>query len=293
VRDFPDSAVNDNARLFLAELNLAEGKNDEAERALRDLQADPKADAEVREDSLARLVALAGERQDWPRARELSSRFLNEFAAGRERHLVRLHLASAQLGLKQPAEAEKTLASLKSELGSAAGQTDWAPRVWILLAEAFHQQKNYGQVEATVDELRARFPKSPLLYQADEILGRSYKNQAQWDKALAAFQRVIDDRQEEQNETAAKSQLMIAEIHFLRKQFEEAKTAYLKVYTLYDKFPDWQAPALFQVGRCEEQLAQQDKAEKTYALLIERFPNSDFARQAQKRADELRQRPPG
>ena len=111
---------------------------------------------------------------------------------------MRLNLAAAQLGLKDPAAAEKTLVELKRQMSGTGGETpEWSARVWVLLAEAFYQQKKYDDVEATVDDLRHRMPNSPLLYQADEVLGRSFKNQAKWDKAIAAFQRVIDNRQGE------------------------------------------------------------------------------------------------
>jgi cellulose synthase operon protein C len=287
VSEFPESSVQDDARLFLAELDQMDGKTDAARRSFHDLLADSKSDAKVRENSLLRLVGLAVDQEDWRSVNELAGRFLAEYPASAQARLVRLHLASAQLGLKKPAEAEKNLAKLKDEITKAQAPPDWSARVWILLAEAFHRQKKYAEVETTVDELRHRMPHSGLLYQADEILGRTYKNQAQWDKAIAAFERVIKDREKEQNETAAKSQLMIAEIHFLRKDFGQAEQDYLKVVTLYNTLPGWSAPALYQAGVCEEELKRLDLARKTYADVIKNFPHSDYAKEAQKRLDDL------
>ncbi len=207
---------------------------------------------------------------------------------------MRLQGASADLRLNDAPAAEKTLADLLRELKADGSQAaPWWPNVWILLAESQYQQRKYDEVEATVQDLHTRMPDSPLLPQADEVLGRSFKNRTQWDKATAAFQKAIDGSHGEQNDTAAKSQLMIAEIRFLQKDFRHAKEEYLKVSTLYDRLPEWAAPALFQVGQCEEELQQTRDAEKTYTSLIASFPRSDFAKDAQKRLDELHKRPAG
>jgi len=294
VRDFPESSAQNSARLFLAELDLLDGKVSVAEKAFRDVLADPKADAKVREDGLSRLIAVAADKEDWTSVQNLAGKFLAQFPTSPDIRLVRLNLAASQLGLKDPAAAEQTLVKLQREFSDAGGETpDWSARVWVLLAEAFYQEKKYDDVQTTVEDLRHRMPKSALLYQADEILGRSFKKQAQWDKAIAAFQRVIDDRQGELNETAAKSRLMIAECWFLQKNYRQAREDYLKVYTLYDKLPEWAAPALFQVGQCEENLKQPRDAEKTYHDLIASFPQSNYAEKAKQRLDELHKRPAG
>jgi cellulose synthase operon protein C len=293
VQEFPDSAAEDKARIFVAELDLLDGKAGVAEKTFREVLADPKADAKVREDGLSRLIAVAADKEEWSNVRELAEKFLAQFPKSADLGLVRLNLAAAQLGLKDPAAAEKTLVDLKRELGGPAANADWSARVWVLLAEAYYQQKKYGDVEATVDDLQHRLPNSPLLYQAEEVLGRSFKNQAKWDKAIAAFQRVIDNRQEEEDETAAKSRLMIAECWFLQKNFAEARKDYLKVSTLYDKLPEWAAPALFQVGQCEEQLKRPKEAVKTYGDLIANYPRSKYAAEAKKRLDELHHKPAG
>ena len=53
-------------------------------------------------------------------------------------------------------------------------------------------RKDYPQVEATVAAFRNRFPTSPLLYHADELLGRSYIKQAKFPDARASLTKVIN-----------------------------------------------------------------------------------------------------
>jgi cellulose synthase operon protein C len=292
IRDYPESTVHDNARLFLAELDLVDGKSGAAEKVFREVLADPKADQKIREDGLSRLIAVAADKEEWTSVRQLAEKFLTQFANSSNAPLVRLNLSAAQLGLKDPAVAEKTLTDLKRQFAeSASDPPEWAARIWILLAEAEYQQKKYAEVENTVDDLRQRMPKSPVFYQAEEVLGRSYKNQAQWEKAIAAFQRVIDERAGAEDVTAAKSRLMIAECWFLQKKYNQARTDYLKVLT-YNK-PEWAAPALFQAGLCAEALKERDDAEKSYRSVIGDYPQTKFAEEAKKRLDELHKKPTG
>ena len=166
------------------------------------------------------MISLANDKEDWTTVRDEARTFLAAFAASPDAGLVRLHLAAAQLGLGEPAAAEKTLATLKQEIHSGTAQPTRVGRPRLgPVGRGVSQAKKIRRRGRHRRRFRSRMPKSEYLYQADEILGGSFKNQAQWEKAIAAFQRVIDARPDEQNETAAKSQLMIAEIRFLRKDF--------------------------------------------------------------------------
>jgi cellulose synthase operon protein C len=293
-REFPASPVEPKARLFLAELDAQEGQANPAEKTLRGLVADGGADAKTREDALARLVTLSADKQEWKNVRDLAQKYLVEFPKGLDERVVRLQAASADLRLHEAPAAEKTLSDLVRDLKSDPGAAlPWWPNAWILLAESQYQLKKYDEVETTVADLRSRVSDSPLLPQADEVLGRSFKNRAQWDKALAAFTKAIEGSHGEQSDTAAKSQLMIAEIRFLQQDFRQAEREYLKVSTLYDRLPEWAAPALFQAGQCEEKLQKTGDAEKSYTRVIADFPGSSFAKDAKKRLDELHKRPAG
>ncbi|MCH9020535.1 MAG: tetratricopeptide repeat protein [Proteobacteria bacterium] len=164
--------------------------------------------------------------------------------------------------------------------------------MWVLLAEIAFRDKEYDKVRTTVEELRNRWPETKVLYQADEILGRSYKNQAQFEKARAAFGRVIADKWGRETETAAKCQAMLADTFLLQKNYKAAQSAYLKVAILYE-YPELQAPALFKVAECDEVLNQWKDAVKTYESLLKEFPSSEQAAQARKRLQVARKKASG
>jgi TolA-binding protein len=197
------------------------------------------------------------------------------------------YLAEALMHENNLDAARAILEKLKAEAKIEPGTPAWQPRVWVLLAETQLQLKAYNDVAATVEDFRTRDPKSQWLYQAEEVLGRSYKNQAKFDEARAAFQRVIDDATGRKTETAAKSQFLAAETYMLQEKYKEAQEAYLRVYHLY-KFPEWQAPALFQAAACDEKLNQWASAVKTYEDLIREFANHEYAVKAKPRLDIAR-----
>ncbi|MCH7988233.1 MAG: tetratricopeptide repeat protein [Planctomycetes bacterium] len=289
LKETPQSVLADNARFSLAESDLNAGRLKAAQQAFRKIEADSKADDEVRETSLFHLVGIAVENREFKEMVAVSEQLLKRYPKSKHRYAARFYRAEAQFQLSQFDETNSALSELKNETDPMATEADWFPRVWILLGELQLRRKKYDAVEQTIEELRSRLPNSPLLYQADEILGRSYKNRARFDEARTAFQRVIDHPQGSRTETAAKSQFLLAETYLIQKQYREALLAYFKVYSSY-KYPEWQAPALYQVGVCDEALGQWKNAVEMYEDLLQEFPKSEYAERAKSRLPVARKK---
>jgi TolA-binding protein len=285
----PNSDVADNARFNLAESDLIAGKIDAAKAAFQQLEKSPKSDADVQQLSLFRLMAIAEEQQQWEELAKTASALRTRFAEGDYKTDAAFYLALAHLQRQQadPAlELLKPLAAAKAN--PAMREKPWFPRVFVLLAEIQWQKKSYADVVATVTDFRAWDPKSKLLYQAEEVLGRAYKTQAKFDEARAVFKQVIDDPNGAKTETAAKAQLMLAETYYQQKDYKTALDHYLRVYLLY-KYPAWQAPALFQAAACDEQLGDWPKAVNDYESLLKEFPQTEWAEKAKPRLEQARQ----
>jgi len=293
IRQAPDSDLADNARLSLGESHYISGRLDEAEKVFRELESSSKSDDEVQQVALKHLVSINVERHQWEEVGSLAERLLKRFPKCPYRRDVEFHQAEALLNLNDVDAAQKKLLELKSASDEKqVRESDWFSRIWILLAEISYRQKNYDDVANYIKEMRAKAPESPLLYQGDEILGRSYRNQAEFDQARAAFTRVIDDETGRRTETAAKSQFMLAETYMTQKKYRKAQLEYLKVYTLYE-FPDWQAPALYQAAQCDEVLEQWKDAVQTYGDLIKEFPDSEYAKKAKTKLPVARKQASG
>lgn len=288
--EHPDSSVADNARFSLAESDLVSGKVQLARTSFAALVADQKADADVREDSLFRVIGIDADAERWEDVADSAEEFAGQFAESQYSSDVQFYRGTAQLNLGDFESAEKTLSQLATQAGDPAiGQSAWVGHLWASLAESQVRQKKYNAVIATAEKARAWKADSPTHYIIDEVVGRAWKNQAKFTEATAAFTRVIESEAGSRTETAAKAQLMLAEIHFLQKKYPEARDGYLKVYFLY-KFPEWQAPALFQAGQCEELIASKeslDGARKWYQTLQKEFGDTDFAKRGADRLKKL------
>ena len=283
VKETPDSELADNARLSLAESDLISGKLDAAAKEFDALQASPKSDQKVQEVSLYRLIEINLEQQKWDQVEKFSKALLKRFPQNEYADFARFHQAEADLYLNQVEAAQTELLKLTTpEKAEELQKQPWYPRVWVLLAETYFRQKKYDDVQKTVERFRKENPESPFLYQADEVLGRSLKNQAKFTEARKVFQQVIDSENGRRTATAAKCQFLLAETLMIQEKFKEALLAYLQVDIQY-KFPEWQAPALFQAGMCHEALKEYPQALKTYQDFLKRFPEHELATRAKER----------
>ena len=141
-----------------------------------------------------------------------------------------------------------------------------------------------------------RFPDFPQLHEVDYLLGRYYMNRAELDDAREAYQRAIVSATGAKTETAAMAQWMIGETYFMQREFNPAIKAYHRVEVLHS-YPQWQAAALLQAGKCHEMLGQWDEATKLYAQILKVYPATRVAekatlrlRMARQRADTVRTR---
>jgi cellulose synthase operon protein C len=188
--------------------------------------------------------------------------------------------------------AAKTILSdlaARHDVQALAAQ-EWYPGVWLLLAETHLRLKEYDELSRVAADFAQRHPDSPLAYHLDVAQGRALQNQARFDEARAAFQKVIDSPQGKGTETAAKAQLFIAETYLLQKDYQKAFEEYYRVL-LYG-FPEWQSAALFQAGQCEEMLKRWEGAAKSYRQLLEDFPDSEYAEKSRLRLEDLQKRFP-
>lgn len=290
----PNSDLADNAELSLAESNLLAEKHDQAKQTFENLLQSDRSDAEVKERSLYQLIVLAVDELRWDDVRKLSDRLSREFPSSP--HLGYAQYSEAEAILSMPpdeidgAQLKAAKQRLEAVMKSAPSDGDsFHGRAWVLMAEIAFREKDYAEVDRLAEELKQKSPDSVFIYQMNEIVGRSYKQQADFPKARAALQSVLDNKLAFRTQTAAKSRFLIAETYFLEEKWEEAFLDYLKVVDSYD-FPEWQSAALLQSGKCEEQLKRWKDAVTTYEELIRKYPDSEHAAEAKKRLEAAKAR---
>ena len=296
LKDYPNSPRRFQAMQALADSDLVAGNIDKAKATFQQISKDDSAPADVRAGSQFQLMNIARNNLDWQSVDEISKKFLADYSQSAFARQVRLARAESQFFQQQYSAAAKALAPLRSELMPAANATTsvewqgWEGRAWIISAEIMLQQKNYDGARQLIDEL-SRIPSAkPHLHKGYEIVGRSWKQQSppNFDRAREYFAKAIGDSQGGKTETAAKAQFMIGETWLLQKEFSKAYDAYTRAHVNY-KFPQWQAPALYQAGSIEEQEGEYDRALETYQVLVEKHRQDPHAAKAQQRIEYLRQ----
>ena len=288
--EYPQSSLADNALLSLAESDLLAGKTDQARTQLTALARSPAADETVQQRSLYQLVQIELGAKRWDDLRKLCDESQDRFPEGIYHFENDLYRAEADFNLGDFEASQDRLLKLKAlKDNPALKQARWFSQVWVMLAEIEWRLKAYDAVAATVAEFRTWNPNSPLLYQADEVLGRSLKSQARFSEARVALERVVKDPNGKLSETAAKSQFLIADTYYWEKNYTAALKEYMTVDIRY-KYPDLQASALYQAGVCQEEMQRWKDAVKTYDEMLKKFPGSEHAAKAKERLDVVRKR---
>ncbi|MAT16683.1 MAG: hypothetical protein CMJ46_15595 [Planctomyces sp.] len=278
VETHSDSGLADNAKLSLAESQLLAGERGEAKEAFAELRASEQSDPKVKEAATFQLIGIANSDREFNEAIELAKEFLNRWPESEFRTKVETSFLEALLETDQEARAEEILTNLEQSVAPEDRSTE----LWILLAEVAYRKKDYPAALSILEQFRES--NADRKYFADEMEGRIYKNQARFDEARTAFQRVLTDAEARKTPTGAKSQLMLADTYFIQKDYQTAQKEYYKLFLSWP-YDEWQAPALFQVARCDELLNQPEQARITYKKVISEFPESKYSEQARERLE--------
>lgn len=169
-----------------------------------------------------------------------------------------------------------------AQVGQAAGP-EFAALALLHGGQAACKLKQWEQGLALIDRFVAENPDNEQLPEAMYEQAWAKQNLGQPDEALSLYEQVTarTDR-----EVAARARFMIGEIHFEKKDHREAVRNFFKVAYGYG-YPEWQANAHYEAGRCFEVLGKPDQAVSSYQEVVTKFPDSDQAPLAQKRLDEL------
>ena len=291
---FPNSRYAGQARLSLAESDLAAGNVEAARKEFESIVATAHYGVNDKETALFHLADIATTQLDWKKAGPLAEKFVTEYPNSSLLPRARLIMAEALLKHDSVNETDVTRASeiLSALRDDAAAQRipaePWTDRIWVVQAQAALLARDYPAIDNIADDLTAWNPESPFMFQVKDIQGRRWKNQAPPDfaKAREYFRQVMTDKIGAKTETAAQCHFLLAETYVLEKDYKAAIQEFFKIryLTPYDV---WREQALFQIANCQLQLGERADAQKTFDELIRDFPESRFSKLAEQRLKEL------
>jgi TolA-binding protein len=149
--------------------------------------------------------------------------------------------------------------------------------------QAAGQLKQWDRSLKLLERCTAEFPNSAYLPEALYEQAWARQNQGRQDEALQLYEAVTA---KSSGEAAARATFMIGEIHFERKDHKEALRHFFKAASSYS-YPQWQAAAHFEAGRCFEVLGKIGQAKQSYQEVVENFPESDKVALARSRLAAL------
>ncbi len=150
--------------------------------------------------------------------------------------------------------------------------------------------QRWEDAQGSFRQFLERHPDDDRWFQARFGVGWALEQDEQREDAIEAYRAVVDRHQ---GPTAARAQFQIGECLFAMGRLDEAITELLRVDILY-AYDEWSAAALYEAGRCLEQLERPNQAREQYQQVVDRFPDERWAELAKNRLGQIRTAaPPG
>lgn len=277
---YPDSELVPKARLYVAEGHASAGRAVQARELYELLNTDPKVSADVRRDALVSWMKLEAHLQNWKEAQRIAEVITQSFAKSPLAYEARFCIGEAQVQQGLYKEGFATLSDLRAD-PALPPDAEWRPHLELLWAESQLSLEEHDKtlLRTALDEFLTKNTSPELADQAHEILGQADYKEGKFEEARKHLQLVVDSKASEKTELAARAQLMIGDSYLQQRKYESAVLSYEKVYSNYS-FPDWRAPALFQIGMCDMTMKEWAKAKSTFEQLITEFPDAEKSKEA-------------
>jgi len=280
-----DERLVDHALLELAELESQDGQYAVASGRLKTLREKASQSHKVSADLLERATYRLGVcefRLDrFPQAIAIFEEFLASF---QESNLIASSSLLCGEALFKTGSYEKAAAHLTHVVDYYSGDETYGPGL-LRLGECFAILQRWNKSEEVFRIYLSAISDSDLWYQAQFGVGWALENQQQLEQAIVSYRPVIDRHQ---GPTAARAQFQTGECLFALKRLNEAVRELLKVDILY-AYPQWSAAALYEAGRCFQELGNPTNARKQFELVRTKHKDSKWAQLAEARLTELSQ----
>lgn len=280
-----ESSLAPYARLELAASQMNAEAFDEAAETLGPL-LDQDLPADLEEPARYRAGVCAFELGDPQAVVDLLATFHEDFPDSDVSSSADLMCGESLVTLGRPGRAADHL-----ERASADDVAESIAEPALLrLGEALATLQYWARSEEAFRAHQQRFSDSQLWFQSRFGLGWARENQGRRVEAIEDYREVADRHK---GATAARAQFQIGECLFAEGDFEDAIRELVKVDILH-AYPEWSAAALYEAGRCFEQLGRMAEAREQFRAVVDRFDDSEWAELSTERLERMTETaPPG
>ncbi|MEZ6244148.1 MAG: tetratricopeptide repeat protein [Phycisphaerales bacterium] len=241
-------------------------------------------DDDVRAQGAYRLAAASLRLGDNERAVELLDGFSDRYPSSDLVPAAGIACGEAQSNLGRHEKAADEYARVARD----HEDSEYAPTALLRLGDEMVALQRWEDAERAFGRFLESHADDERWFQARFGMGWAKEQDAKQADAIEDYRRVVDRHQ---GPTAARAQFQIGECLYAMGRLDEAVTELLRVDILY-AYDEWSAAALYEAGRCLEQLQRPNKAREQYEQVVQRFPNERWAPMAQDRLKQIRTTPP-
>jgi len=286
VGNFADLLIGVEGRFELAEMMAERNDMDQAIKLLKDAldrePSDKQPTPELTDKMRIRLGAcLAAKKQFRDALEKFAVVADNPKSPLMAQGLYRAGECHLELGEPDKAAARLTPFRDKGEFHNVPGISD---RAVLRLGHALALMKQWEPSRQAMELVTQRYGGSPWAVDARFGRGWALQNAGQFDNAVNAYNEVIAATA---NELAAKAHLQIGLCRMEQKKYGDAAASLMTVYCTFD-FPELSAAALTEAARALVEDKKAEQAERLLQRVIKDYPQSDWAKAAQKRLEELK-----
>ena len=276
-------ALRNHAMLELAELEAEAADYSKAAQRLRTLRSQGAQSEAVSEELLERATYRLGVCEFRLENLEAAIVLFEEFV---DRFPKSTLMASASLlcgeALFKTGGYDRAVNHLRRVVENHSDDEAYGPSL-LRLGESQAVLQRWKRSEDVFRTYLAAFGDSKMWFQAQFGLAWALENQQAYEDAIPAYDKVI---QLHQGQTAARAQFQVGECLFALKRLDEAVRELLKVDILY-AYPQWSAAALYEAGRCFQEMGNPTDARKQFELVRTEHGQTQWAQLAVQRLDEL------
>lgn len=279
IAQFPDSKYWSDAAFRVSQHQLKNGQQDSAlalmDQILEHQQSPPEVLSRVR--YLKSQIAVAD--KDWADVADLMKAVIEDDVDEKLTWRAKYWLAESQYQQKLYNQASQGFAAIIS-----ANQIERSLGPWVQLrmAQCLGKLQRWDDAGMVANDALHQYGDFENDYQYVFVKARSAEAKGLFEDAEELYTQVIQSANGRQSETAAIAQWRIGEMHFHKEDFKTAIQAYYRVDSLYT-FPQWRSAAVLQAGKCQEHLGNWKHAAKLYAQILEKYPDSELAKNASQR----------
>jgi len=284
IAGYPQSELVLKVRSELADLNLDAGAQDKVIAELTEA-LDKVKDESLRESIRYQLASAYFNKGDHENAAGQFESLLADYPSSKLRASILFQAGESRFKL-----AETVAARDHFEAATKISRTprDLAESILMRLAETQSLTEDYRSAQLTYTSFLSLYKDSRWLRNAQFGLGFALEMGKNHKAAIAEYAKLLTSS--EVDLWTVRARFQTGECYFSLQEYDKAIAEFVNMEINYNKYPDWQAKAVLEIGRVLLAQGKDDDAKERFREVIRKFGNQKAAIVARQLLDKMQSR---